>query len=1282
MKWLVLVFLFYLLLICSKCNKVINITSQDHLLQLYLCHQYNYTGDTTLLLLDTLYNISGNGSLCTINTNYSFTIQGNHSMTTIQCISSNTIHPTTGFIFTGSSILTLQRVTFIDCGANLTTLDKEQLEIINSTSSHVYFTQYHAAVLVFTEISHLVMRDVSISQYYGFAIVVFNLPNGTLDSINISGSQGIYIEKTAQHKNGYSVGSGVLLIYQDSLKALSYTSQYKLIITSSNFSYNFYNVANSGYLCVTKLYKLYKHKHFKKPIINAAGLTIYYIGANTSVQANISQCAFAGNLSSIAGAMLVLHLETKTHSQTIIKNSQFNSNGSDRKCHGSDLVLFFNKLSKSFTTNKTYQPLQVINVNFTATKGRNRKGKQEGFVYIAMMNVKYILIYVTFSNVTFNKNKALLSGSCIFAASYQSERNNIHIQLESIKAYNNGISKQNAASSFLPASLFKFLNINSIIIKGSLLTPSNFSFNYGTVIQAIRSDITLEGHIVFHNNTGINGGAIMLIGDSLIYLTQGLRANFTNNKALSSGGAIYDYSSPFDKTYCTFQVHNTHYHNITVLFENNKATVTGNSVFSSKLYNCYMIYYSWDNSTKAREIYNTIFTFIPNNTFQLSTIPVKLTICNSNNSNMLDTYNIYPGETIKFLMAAINAVSNYSYSIVSVAVVKNIDTGFTSDIKWYLSERQSTQVIREIDNCTLVNITIHTNDSSTLNIPKYGALLFTVTGITNITVVDITLKSCPPGFELNSKTGSCICLHYLSSLKIDGYTPNCSINTRTFNRPTLASWAGTMNETSGFLLSLYCHHEYCNGDPDLTVFHYSSRDKTISISSKDLSINSSLCLYNREGILCGNCPTNYSVVFGSTECRQCSNWWLWTLVFYAVAGPLLIYMLYTLRLTLTTGTLNSIIFYIQIANTALYDVLSINAKQCSWVIRYSMKVALFVISILNLNLGFPLCFYNGMTELWKVGLSLLFPLYLLIIVVVLIILSHFSLKLSNKIAHSSIQVLVTVVHLSFTKLLLALSDVFTPDNLYNSTMNKPINVWYNDGNIKYGEGDHFVLMIITSVIVGIFLIPYMLIILTGRLLMNSNKIREYLRPIYEAIHAPYKYNKQYWFTARQLLLILSSVVYTIYRGSNMTKFLFVYSIILPVYMLFVTFQAYLKPFKNKFINILDLSVMINYGTILCTNWYFIGRKTYYCTIGVLDATLVHVLMFTFSVVVFYHIVLVTGQQARFIGYINVVQNSLKKMTQCLKKNSQPVRHRRHFRELDYSFFDDKYSEYREPLLSP
>ena len=200
-------------------------------------------------------------------------------------------------------------------------------------------------------------------------------------------------------------------------------------------------------------------------------------------------------------------------------------------------------------------------------------------------------------------------------------------------------------------------------------------------------------------------------------------------------------------------------------------------------------------------------------------------------------------------------------------------------------------------------------------------------------------------------------------------------------------------------------------------------------------------------------------MFGSTECRQCSNWWLWTLVFYAVAGPLLIYLLYAFRLTLTTGTFNGIIFYVQAANVGILDMLSVyNGKM--EVVR---KISIVLLSILNLGLGFPLCFYNGMTELWKAGLSLLFPLYLLTIVVVVIILSHFSLRLSNRIAHSSVQVLVTVVHLSFGKLLGAIIYAFTYAKVFTSE--HTYHIWYWDGSVEYGSKGHIILMITTSLVV-------------------------------------------------------------------------------------------------------------------------------------------------------------------------------------------------------------------------
>ena len=193
-----------------------------------------------------------------------------------------------------------------------------------------------------------------------------------------------------------------------------------------------------------------------------------------------------------------------------------------------------------------------------------------------------------------------------------------------------------------------------------------------------------------------------------------------------------------------------------------------------------------------------------------------------------------------------------------------------------------------------------------------------------------------------------------------------------------------------------------------------------------------LCLYQCEGTLCGRCSEGLSVVFGSTECHHCSNAWVASISIYLVAGPLLICLLYALRLTLTTGTLNGIIFYAQGTNCGLVDMLRYHYIKSS--IDRLSGLTIFVLPSLNLETGISLCFYDGMTELWKDGLSLVFPLYLLTTVIVLIMFCHFSLKLSNIIAHSSVQVLVTVVHLSLSSLLLPLINAMAYSDIYTSNV--------------------------------------------------------------------------------------------------------------------------------------------------------------------------------------------------------------------------------------------------------
>ena len=431
-----------------------------------------------------------------------------------------------------------------------------------------------------------------------------------------------------------------------------------------------------------------------------------------------------------------------------------------------------------------------------------------------------------------------------------------------------------------------------------------------------------------------------------------------------------------------------------------------------------------------------------------------------------------------------------------------------------------------------------------------------------------------------------------------------------------------------------------------------------------------MCLYQREGTLCGRCSEGLSVVFGSTECRHCSNTWIASISIYLVAGPLLIYLLYALRLTLTTGTLNGIIFYAQAANCGLINGLRLHYYNNNSSIKGLSGLTIFILNVLNLEPGIPLCFYNGMTELWKTGLNFFFPLYYLTIVAVLIILCHFSPRLSNRIAHSSVQVLVTVVHLSFSSLLIQLINVMTSAEVYTS--NDIHRVWYLDGNVKYGGHSHRTLMIVTLIIVPGLLLPYVFLLLFAKPLRPLVCTNKYLRPLLEAIHAPYKEGKQYWFTLRLLLLCSMYAIYAKYRATNVY---IIYITTSPMLVIFLVLQAYIKPFKNTLINILDSWLMMNLTFIYLTTWYFVreektGKGIYFCFFSIF------LTFITFIIIIVYHVVFLTGKVSILKEWI---ENKYEKVHRWRMKVLSSHIYNRQLRLSDASYYGSC-SEFREPLL--
>uniref|UniRef100_A0A1X7TQ39 TRP C-terminal domain-containing protein n=1 Tax=Amphimedon queenslandica TaxID=400682 RepID=A0A1X7TQ39_AMPQE len=529
----------------------------------------------------------------------------------------------------------------------------------------------------------------------------------------------------------------------------------------------------------------------------------------------------------------------------------------------------------------------------------------------------------------------------------------------------------------------------------------------------------------------------------------------------------------------------------------------------------------------------------------------------------------------------------------------------------------------------------------------------------------IQLLDCPIGFELNATEGKCVCSKALHKLhkSYPSYQPDCQISSESDNSiPTItrinSEWIGTMNQlfngTAVFGAALNCF-EFCrykSGKTKLVVDHI---NVTIA-DSNNLSNSIPLCVENREGPLCSQCITGYSAVFGSSECRQCSNWWLLMLLVYVPAGPLIIYLLYALKLTLTTGTLNGIIFCIQIFG--FFNPPSINLKEMNWLVS----------GWIDTQLSHPLCLYNGMTNLWKQGLSTVYQIYVLSILLGIIFLSKFSVRISNKIANSSVQILVTVVHISFSYLLTSIMDVFTPVTIYtNNTSKEPMQVWFKHPTVEYGTHGHLVLIIITSLVVGPILGVYMTVLLAGRPLMRINyRIREYIRPVYEAIHAPYKRNREFFFVSRLLIVILFYVIYVCFRGKDMFLGMAIAS---PILFAYIAVESLARPFKRMSLNIFNVFLLSLLALVYGSSWYFMKSDHEYGLIIIRAIYNAAVVASIFGVIVI-HFLWVTG-------LFEKIKIKVRKYWPHLSRQNQEEVARA---DLSGSFFEP-YDRVREPLLS-
>ena len=760
----------------------------------------------------------------------------------ITCNNNDTLdaiqQPRRGLIFFNTTVI-LQQLIFKNCGTYLTTIQDIMItDYLNSSS--LYYPSSFAAALVFVH-CQVNITQVNIYYSYGFAMIGINLyNNSSISEVNMSNStlsNDLY--RHTEHKRR-TIGCGALLHFFD----------HQLMMYPTNVNVNYAHFTNNYNLRKAYPY-ITEFSNNDLNIVNAAGLTVLYTQKTYFASVTINNTEFTSNVGSYSspGGLLVLHYNSSLNTSTIVNNCLFsnNANGPKSFLHGAALALYWIKVTDLSKTQ--HQVLLIQNTKFYNHTGHFHNCSPTGAVYVAVAELdKTVKIDIHFKNCSFQNNLVWLTGACFFVSVDDNTKkfSNIAVVLEDIYARNNSQKLRFKAVS--TAGIFSFSNVANV----SITRTSTFTNNYGSVIDALNSNVYLSkyANVTFSNNVGSRGAAIRLLGNGYLYFIGGAVVNFTNNQAQEFGGAIYANSgienSLLVKEQCIIQLINVT-NQSSISFTGNIAVRAGNSIYAYPLFSC-RAKQKISNNTVLLEFYRNHLHFIENKKVNklhtISTSASKLTFCyhNGTHRNSIKSINTYPGQKIRNYMASIDGVKRNVHSRVAV------NFGTITELHQYPKE----QIIYEGEKCTKSGLTIYNKKgSNTIE----GKLVFSLSTFSSALVVNFILQHCPLGFVWHNEEHLCVCspaFYNKDFYFVYGYKVDCDIDYLSIVRPNLHgnTWAGHVNMSMHFGVSMQCPLGYCNGNG---AFFCSNQTGIYTSKNKTCETHESLCLHHRVGPLCGGC---------------------------------------------------------------------------------------------------------------------------------------------------------------------------------------------------------------------------------------------------------------------------------------------------------------------------------------------------------------------------------------------------------------------------------------------
>ena len=716
---------------------------------------------------------------------------------------------------------------------------------------------------------------------------------------------------------------------------------------------------------------------------------------------------------------------------------------------------------------------------------------------------------------------------------------------------NSSVTIEDCSFLYNYVSDLRFKDIYSLALKGRNIFDNNCAKIQIYLLHL--TSLNLQGNVSFFNDRVnilfYSSTCLMLDLNSVLSVTnnQFITKNDTTHCSNSSLFYIIPYTLTPDInilhiSYCT---NNLSFFNTSILFQSN--TDYRLPMCGYPYNNC-----EWDHH--CNQTHDSCDHTIYNDQSNCSSMPDNggnIYFCKSANAKINSI--IYPGQTISIPLISTTtpvSVTSYNKEGASVCEPSNYNICYPSQ-----------QVAIIYQTCTNLKYTIKSNSTDWCIL-----CLKTVTHKSMLYSFNITLRECPLG--LIHYNGSCICDPRLMNA-VKGLT--CNSDGSLIRPPyTWISAITLSHNVTDIAYSNECYMDYCANSVIVNFNMYHPNEQ---------------CLGNRDGVLCGKCPEGFSAVFGTSSCKKCTNTWLLLIPTLAVAGMVLVWLLFTLNLTVVDGDIYGYILYVN--GISLYSAR----------IFPSNYLIYFPILMSNLDLGIEACFYNGMTNYATTWLQFIFPVYVILLVIGLSFASKYSQVVERLTRKRVIPVIATLYLLAYNKMLLITTNVLLSYRTIHYLKTQKSETYWSLCTQTSLFGLEFVLLFIFCILILLLLLPTTILQLFPKYFLKYKLITKYLKPFLDAYQAPFK-DTSYHFLGVEMIFRACAYACDSLRADYTA---FAYVLLLLIYLAYLSYQ---QPFRSSLNSMIYAMYICNLGCMAAVFAYYPIIKTkmytimFNCLIGV------------------------------------------------------------------------------------